>query len=97
MDITSVFRTKACISIHKASEDIFVMTDTEEGDVYEINETTKIIWDYLCAGKTPYEILKIIHGFALNSEDIQINDIMNIVSFLCKNHLIEIKKNFRCF
>lgn len=78
----------ACISIHMETEDRGFLTNIDNGDVFEINNSTKMIFE-LCNGelslKNIFECLKE----KSNNEDFEISeqDMLDIATFFVDNKI----------
>lgn len=95
MKSDSTFVANKNISLHEISGDKYVLANCETGDVYEINDTTMIIWEKLNKGLSPNEITMQLKEIALNCENILKEDILSIVSFFIDNSLIHEDNHFR--
>lgn len=75
------------VSIHYKEDDIYMLMDCINGDVFEINETSKKIIDEIVTGSD----IKIIYKKFNNIDNnITIEDIIKFVEVLYDNGLVRI-------
>ena len=89
MDHNNILRICDGITIHMKDAEIGFITDCNNGDVFEINATTKIIIEK-CNGKnTVKEIIEQVK--TLDKEEvIEEMDVFEILEYLTQNNLCQV-------
>ena len=80
------FSLRDNIAVHSLSEDKHMLTNSHNGDVFEINSTSKLIIDGIVENKTTFDIWKTIHAQD-KEENITIEDISSFIEILLENEI----------
>lgn len=88
IDKNTVFCLREGISVRHDRDDIYYLYDVVNGDVFEINETTKVIIDKIMLGKNAEIIFNEICEIDRESNEVTYSDVEYIIIFLLENSLI---------
>lgn len=80
------FSLRDNIAVHSLAEDKHMLTNSCSGDVFEINNTSKLIIDGIVENKTTFDIWKTIHAQD-KEENITIEDISSFIEILLENEI----------
>jgi hypothetical protein len=88
MELTDKLKLKNNITIHMKNKDDGFITDCENGDVYEINETSKLIIDKCDGDNSLKEILDELIRIEGGS-NVDKQDMIEFATFLVENNICE--------
>lgn len=84
----NTFSVQDGISVHMVNDDQYFLTNNISGDIFEINSTTNLIFEKIKEGSSAQMIVDYLKEIALNSDEIGIDDIIEIIGFFMDNGLI---------
>lgn len=74
------------VAVHSLSEDKHMLTNSHNGDVFEINSTSKLIIDGIIENKTISDIWRTINAQD-DDENITVEDILSFIETLLENEI----------
>lgn len=81
------------ISVHSLDEDKYMLTNSCNGDVFEINSTSKLIIDGIIENKTVADIWETIHTQDKDGH-VEIADVLSFIETLLENDICILHNKF---
>lgn len=88
MRLTDIIKSYDCFSIHMGTDNDGYLTNCDNGDVFEINKTTKLIFEQCNGELSLHDIFKSLKKYSDDSDfEVSEQDILDLATFFVENQI----------